>query len=135
MSEFNFPRVSDIGVMLDEVSVTDTDGDGTTISEQIQTRFYQDKSLTPSRWRALYLTGGGDSPTGTTVSYSTTSQDDPATALTTTHTLGDTRTRINIGKQANGMSFGITPSTTSSTTGFHLDSLEAEISPLYGRRR
>jgi hypothetical protein len=126
--------------MLDAVSTnTDADGDDTVLLPLVDTRFYQDKSLTPSRWRSLYLTGGGDVPVGgTTVSYSTIPQDDPATVLTTTHTLGGTRTRVNIGKQANGMSFRIAPGLaegTSSTTGFHLDSLEAEISPLYGRRR
>ena len=139
MAEHFAPRVSDIGVMLDEVSAyTDVDGNGTVITPSVQTRFYE-FGAGPSRIRSLYLTGGGDVPAGSTdIRYSDTPHVEPATILTSAHTLGGARTRISFGKAAAGMSFAITPvleAGTPSTTGFHLDSLEAEVSPLYGRRR
>lgn len=142
MAEAANPNVTDIGVMLDAVSAyTDADGDGTVIAPQVETRYYQGNELNPTRWRTLYLTGGGDVPAGgTTIMYSDTPHVDPATVLTSTHTLAGTpsRSRVHMGKVSRGFSFTITPafsSGTTSTTGFHLDALEAEVTPLYGRRR
>lgn len=140
MAEASAPRVTDLGAMLELVSsYTDVDGDGTVIAPEVQTRFYRGNGRQPQRWRSLYLTGGGDVPAGTTtIKYSTSPHIAPATTLTAVHDLGDARTRVNIGKQAEGMSFSVTPAFESgetSTTGFHLDMLEAEVTPLYGRRR
>ena len=63
-----------------------------------------------------------------------------ATTLTSTHTLAGapTRSRVNLGKASRGFSFRVTPAfsaSATSTTGFHLDAIEAEVTPLYGRRR
>lgn len=142
MAEAGYPNITDIGTMLDKVSAyTDVDGDGTVIAPSIDTRYYQAGDFNPKRWRSIYLTGGGDVPAaGTTIKYSNTPHVEPATTLTSTHTLSGSpnRSRVDLAKASRGFSFRITPSfsaSTTSTTGFHLDAIEAEITPLYGRRR
>ena len=142
MAEATAPNISDIGVMLDEVSAyTNVDGNGTLVAPSVDTRYYQPSDMNPKRWRSLYLTGGGDVPAaGTTIKYSDTPHVEPATTLTSTHTLAGapTRSRVNLGKASRGFSFRVTPAfsaSATSTTGFHLDAIEAEVTPLYGRRR
>ncbi len=140
MAEVDSPTIVDIGVMLDKVSAyTNKDGDGTVIHPKVETRYYQGADLSPKRWRSLYLTGGGDVPVGgTSIVYSDTPHVVPATTLTSTHTLAGSRTRVNFGQVASGFAFTIQPAfslSATSGTGFHLDSFEAEITPLYGRRR
>lgn len=142
MAEVGAPNIVDIGVMLDKVSLyTNVDGDGTLVAPKVETRYYQGSDLSPKRWRSIYLTGGGDVPSGSTsIFFSHTPYQEPQTPLTSTFVLASqpTRSRVSFGQVSRGFAFTIEPAFSSSDTsgtGFHLDALEAEISPQYGRRR
>lgn len=143
MSERAAARISDLGCIFDTSSYDNVDGDGTVIAPSISTRYYQGTDFTPKRWRSLYFTGNNGSPgsAATTVKYATTHMTDPSggTTLSSSADMGSGgRKRLDLGKSNRGFSFHLAPAfsaSVASAQGWHLEALEAEIDPQFGRRR